>query len=136
MVTRANSLLLKFWTVQTILIGIYHFYIPYQFNWSDYLEQTSPTINWSLFSLNNYFSFNLLVLAIFMGYYLFKKQDSKEIIRVFTSIILIFWVFSTAYHLIEPLPEHLKWIGLVLVGVAIVNVLFFLIPLFSLFKKK
>jgi len=72
--TKTNNFLLKIGTLQTVLMGVYHFYIPYQFKWGTYLEQKSATINWSLFSLNNYFSFNLLVLALFLGYYVFKKE--------------------------------------------------------------
>ncbi len=136
--TRRNSFLLKFGTLQTVLMGVYHFYIPFQYNWSHYLEQSSPTINWSLYSLNNYFSFNLLILALFLGYYLFKRPESKEVIKILTSLILLFWVFSSIYQLIEPmpLPEHLKWIGLILLSVALLNGLIFLISLVSLFKKK
>jgi cellobiose-specific phosphotransferase system component IIC len=136
--TKANLFLLKLGTLQTVLMGLYHFYIPFQYNWSNYLEQKSPTINWSLFSLNNYFSFNLLVVAIFLGYYLLRKQDKKEVIKILTSIILLFWIFSTAYQLIEPmpLPEHLKWIGSILLVVAFLNGLIFIIPLISLIKKK
>jgi cytochrome bd-type quinol oxidase subunit 2 len=135
--TKGNLFLLKFGTLQTILMGLYHFYIPFQYNWSNYIEQKSPAINWSLFSLNNYFSFNLLVIALFLGYYLFRKQDKKEVIKVLTSIIFLFWVFSTVYQLIEPmpLPEHLKWIGLILLGVAFLNGLIFFIPILSLIKK-
>ena len=137
MMTKTNLFLIKFGTLQTILMGLYHFYIPFQFNWSNYLEQKSPTINWSLISLNNYFSFNLLVIALFLCYYLFKKQDKMEVIKILSSIILLFWVFSTVYQLIEPmpLPEHLKWIKLILLGVAFLNGLIFFIPTLSLIKK-
>ncbi len=135
--TKTNTLLLKFGTLQTVLMGIYHFYIPYQYQWSNYLVESSPTINWSLFSLNNYFSFNLLVLALFLGYYLLRKPDSYEIIKVLATLILAFWIFSTVYQLIDPmpLPENLAWIGLVLLGVAFINGLIFLIPLIALIKR-
>ena len=135
--TKTNTLLLKFGTLQTLLMGLYHFYIPFQYNWGNYLEQKSATINWSLYSLNNYFSFNLLILALFLGYYLLKKRNQTEVIKVLTSLIFLFWVFSSIYQLIEPmpLPEHLKWIGFILIGVALFNGLIFLIPLISLFKK-
>ncbi len=135
--TKTNTLLLKFGTLQTVLMGLYHFYIPFQYNWGNYLEQKSATINWSLYSLNNYFSFNLLILALFLGYYLLKKRNQTEVIKVLTSLIFLFWVFSSIYQLIEPmpLPEHLKWIGFILIGVALFNGLIFLIPLISLFKK-
>jgi hypothetical protein len=119
-------------------MGLYHFYIPFQYNWSNYLEQKSPTINWSLFSLNNYFSFNLLILALFLGYYLLKRVDSMEVIKVLSSLILLFWIFSVIYQLVEPmpLPEHLNWIGLALLGVAFINGIIFFIPIISLIKKK
>jgi len=135
--TKTNILLLKFGTLQTVLMGLYHFYIPFQFNWGNYLEQNSATINWSLYSLNNYFSFNLLILALFLGFYLFKKKDQTEVIKVLTSLIFLFWVFSSIYQLIDPmpLPEHLKWIGFLLIGIAFINGLIFLIPLMSLIKK-
>jgi hypothetical protein len=50
----------------------------------------------------------------------------------------MFWLFSTLYQLIEPmpLPEHLKWIGFILIGVAFLNTLLFLAPLITLLKKK
>lgn len=135
--SKTNSLILKFGTFQTIIMGLYHFYIPFQFHWGDYLEHTSPTINWSLYSLNNYFSFNLLILALFLGYHLFKKNENFEIIKVLSSLIFLFWIFSALYQLFNPmpLPEHLKWIGFILIGVAFTNIIVFLIPLVALFKK-
>jgi hypothetical protein len=135
--TKTNLFLLKFGTLQTILMGVYHFYLPFQYNWGNYLEQKKPTINWSLFSLNNYFSFNLLVIALFLGYYLYRKIDKIEVIKTLSAILLLFWVFSSIYQLIKPmpLPEHLSWIGSILLGVAFLNGLIFLIPLISLMKK-
>ena len=135
---KTNSLILKFGSLQTVIMGLYHFYIPFQFNWGNYLEQTSPVINWSLYSLNNYFSFNLLILALFLGRYLISNKENIELIKVLTALLFMFWLFSTFYQLIEPmpLPEHLKWIGSILIGVAFLNTLLFLIPLITLLKKK
>ena len=135
---KTNSLILKFGILQTVIMGLYHFYIPFQFNWGNYLEQTSPVINWSLYSLNNYFSFNLIILALFLGRYLISNKENIELIKVLTALLFMFWLFSTLYQLIEPmpLPEHLKWIGSILIGVAFLNTLLFLIPLITLLKKK
>ena len=121
-----------------MIMGLYHFYIPFQFNWGNYLEQTSPVINWSLYSLNNYFSFNLLILALFLGRYLISNKENIELIKVLTALLFMFWLFSTLYQLIEPmpLPDNLKWIGFILIGVAFLNTLLFLIPLITLLKKK
>ena len=135
---KTNSLILKLGTLQTVIMGLYHFYIPFQFNWGNYLEQTSPAINWSLYSLNNYLSFNLIILALFLGRYLLSNKENIEIIKVLTALLFMFWLFSTLYQLIEPmpLPDNLKWIGFILIGVAFLNTLLFLIPLITLLKKK
>ena len=121
-----------------MIMGLYHFYIPFQFNWGNYLEQTSPAINWSLYSLNNYLSFNLIILALLLGRYLLSNKENIEIIKVLTALLFMFWLFSTLYQLIEPmpLPDNLKWIGFILIGVAFLNTLLFLIPLITLLKKK
>ena len=71
-------------------MGLYHYYIPFQFNWGNYLEQTSPVINWSLYSLNNYFSFNLLILALFLGRYLISNKENIELIKVLTALLFMF----------------------------------------------
>ena len=39
---KTNSLILKLGTLQTVIMGLYYFYIPFQFNWGNYLEQRSP----------------------------------------------------------------------------------------------
>ncbi|MBL4709810.1 MAG: hypothetical protein JKY48_15360 [Flavobacteriales bacterium] len=136
--TKLNLSLLKFGTLQSIIMSIYHFYIPFQFNWSIYLKQESPTINWSLFSLNNYFSFNLLILSLFLAFYILKRPNKKEVISVLSLLLLLFWFFSILYQLISPmpLPESLKWIETVLIGVATINGITFLIPTTSLLKNK
>ncbi len=135
--TKTNRILLHLGTIQTILMGLYHFYIPYQYNWSNYLEHKSPAINWSLYSLNNYFSFNLLILALFLGYYLIRKIEKTEVIKVLTSLVFLFWIFSSIYQFVDPmpLPEHLSWIGVAMVAVAIFDGFLFLIPVISMIKK-
>ena len=131
---RTTLILLKFGTLQTVLMALYHFALPYQFGWGKYLANESPTINWSLYSLNNYFSFNLLVLSVFLTYFLFKRIDSIQTIKTLSIIILLFWLFSFIYQLIEPmpLPHRLEWLSIVLPGLALFNAMIFAVPLRSL----
>ena len=67
-----------------------------------------------------------------------SNKENIEIIKVLTALLFMFWLFSTLYQLIEPmpLPDNLKWIGFILIGVAFLNTLLFLIPLITLLKKK
>ena len=128
---------LKFGTIQTLLMAIYHFFIPFQFNWGKYLLEQSPTINWSLYSIHNYFCFNLLTLATFLLFFLVKRKDSIQTITILSIIILLFWIFSFIYQIVDPmpLPDRLYWLGILLPGLAFFNAILFAVPLKSLLKK-
>jgi hypothetical protein len=79
------------------------------------------------------FEFQLAHRRSFLGYYSYRNPDKKEPIKV-----LLSWTFGAVYQLIKPmpLPEHLSWIGLVLLGVACLNAVIFLVLVISLVKNK
>ena len=119
--------------LQTLAMAIYHFFIPSQFGWGQYLPEGLSTINWSLYGLNNYFSFNLLVVAAFLLYHLRFKSEKLYTIKVLGSIALLFWIFSAVYQLINPmpLPSNLVWLQVLLPSIAFLNIFLFIIPLMS-----
>ncbi len=129
--------LLKLGAIQTLFMAVYHFFIPFQFNWGEFLLEGTATINWSLYALNNYFSFNLLIVALFLLYCLIIKKEQLHTLKILTSIIILFWCFSAIYQLIEPmpLPVYLEWLGYLLPGLAIINIGIFIIPLKALVKS-
>lgn len=43
---KSEKILLKLGAIQTLIMACYHFFIPFQFDWGNYLLETSPTINW------------------------------------------------------------------------------------------
>lgn len=131
-----NKKLLTIGCLQTMGMAIYHFFLPFQFQWTKFLPEGLPTINWALIGLNNYFSFNLLVVSFFLFYHLKTKSDKIHTIKVLSMITICFWCFSAIYQIIKPmpLPIHLDWLGLVLPGIAILNVFLFLIPLKGIMK--
>lgn len=134
---RRDLLLLKFGAVQAILMAVYHLYLPIQFQWRKYLNEGVETINWALFALNNYFSFNLLIVGIMLLFHLVLKKEQRHTIKVLTVVVLLFWIFSAVYQLVEPmpLPNSLSWLGMVLPGIAGANVIVLLIPICTLIKS-
>ncbi len=133
----ANNLLI-FGSLQTVAMAIYHFMIPIQFNWSNYLLETSPTINWALYSIHNYFCFNLLIVSSFLLFFLVKRKESTQTIKTLSQIIVLFWIFSFIYQIIDPmpLPERLSFLTILLPGMALINAIVFIIPLKLSFKGK
>nr|WP_298994894.1 hypothetical protein [uncultured Allomuricauda sp.] len=122
-------LVLNLGAFQTFSMALYHFFIPYQFNWSQYLSEDIQTINWSLFATNNYFSFTLLLLSALMFYY-FNSSNVKNIKPLIVAGFF-FWLFSCLYQLIDPmpLPASLQWLRYLLLGIAVFNTSLFLISL-------
>lgn len=133
-----NKKLLIFGSIQTLAMAIYHFFIPFQFQWSQFLSDDIPTINWALYGLNNYFSFNLLVIAAFLLYHLKYKIDKIYTIKILALVALLFWVFSVVYQLVKPmpLPNSLQWLGVALPSIAFLNIIIFSLPLKALIKLK
>lgn len=119
--------LLQFGAIQTMLMAIYHFFLPYQFQWKSYLSEDIPTINWALFALNDYFSFLLLLLSGTVLYYLRIKQGEKQTIQILAYLLLLFWAFSGIYQAIRPMPvpQNLAFLSLLLPGIALFNSLVF-----------
>ena len=112
---------------QTFSMALYHFFIPYQFKWSQYLSEGIPTINWSLFATNNYFSFTLLLLSVLM-FYSFNSSNAENIKPLLVAGFF-FWLFSCMYQLIDPmpLPASLQWLRYLLLGIAVFNTSLFFI---------
>lgn len=135
---KSNINLLKIGAIQTILIAAYHFFIPFQFSWGDFLSEGTPTINWSLYALNNYFSCNLLIVGLSLYYHLLYKTDQVHTIKVLSIIAMLFWCFSAVYQIIEPmpLPKALNWLAFLLPGLAFINIGIFGLPLKRLIKQK
>lgn len=133
-----HDLLLKLGTLQTVFIALYHFFLPYQFQWGQHLSDDIPTINWSLYALNNYFSFDLLILALALAYHLYFKPEQFRSIQLLSLLTIGFWLFSAFYQTVwpMPLPQHLKWLGFVLPGVAVLNSIILAIPLRQLLKTR
>ncbi|HAA20752.1 MAG TPA: hypothetical protein DCR93_29140 [Cytophagales bacterium] len=122
-ITRTTLRLLQFGTLQTLLMALYHFLLPYQFQWASAMPTGAPTLRWALFALNHYFSFTLLLLTIPLLTTLFKKRTTPRPLS--TILLTLFWAFSGTYQLIEPmtLPTSLLWLSYLLAGLAWTNAL-------------
>ncbi len=132
-----HKFLLKLGTLQSVAMAIYHFFIPYQFGWDQYLKAESPTINWALVSINNYYSFTLLVAGGLLLFFLLGKKDQQQSISLLSFILLVHWLFSFFYQLISPmpLPIRLGFLSYILIGVTVFNSVLFAIPLSQILRK-
>lgn len=115
----------------TLVMAVYHFYLPYQFRWDPAFIDGSNA-EWSTrYSLNNYFSFLLIILGGTLGYEVFYKQRAEGGSQPLTFVLALFWVVSAIYQIIDPMkfPAQSGNLGLILTTFAFVNAAIFVIPL-------
>jgi hypothetical protein len=49
--------------LQTAAMGLYHFALPYHWQWQRAADSVPATLFWALFTINNYFSFVLVAAS-------------------------------------------------------------------------
>jgi len=102
-------------------MAVYHFWMPYQFDWTSKLRATPPAIAWGSFMINFCFSV-LLVWAAAMtilAAFRWTKQDAVTLCTVWG--MGVFWVLNAGYQALfpMPLPENLRAVGWFLLGFAV-----------------
>ncbi len=116
--------------LQTLAMGLYHFYLPLQWQWPRVAHGLPPTIYWALFALNNYFSF-LLVAASVLSWWARDKGEAGLGAPLLPLGFASFWLFAFGYQMLwpMPLPDLLAWLRLLLPGIALGNAVLFLLAL-------
>lgn len=110
----------------SMLVGIWHFFVPWLYGWSDYIPKEYGNlvvlIDWInlLFSL---FLSGLSLLLIFWGKKVFSGNKEAVTIFGFTTFV---WIFRVAIAVIEPYPASvLAWAAYgQLIGCVLIMVMF------------
>ena len=135
---KIEDILLKIAGTSSILIGSYHFVLPYQWQWGKVLNQLPEMIEWAVFAINFFMSFLLLVLGIFTwrAIHLIKHKQTTDLSVLM--IAALFWTQNFFYLSLNPphIPEKLWFIKASFMGSAFLTAAFYIIPLFRLYKRK
>jgi hypothetical protein len=112
-------------------MGLYHFFLPSQFEWARYVEGLPPIIRWALFSINSFFSFLLLVAGLLVILVAWQRAHAQPIGLWVIAGSAAFWAFNFAYLLIwpMPLPARLALVGIGLRSYSLVAMLLHAVPL-------
>jgi hypothetical protein len=131
-------LALRFAAIQGLLMALYHLMLPQQFGWASYVPEGAPTVGWALFALNNYFSFNLLMISTSFAYFVFVRRDALLRILLLAFLLASFWTFSFGYQVVRPmpLPNNLSWLGYFLPGLALGNALIVGLPAWRIARRR
>ena len=122
--------------VLSMLVGIWHFFVPYMFQWYSYIpnqyENLIVGIDWT----NFFFSLLLTGLSLLLIVFGKKVFSGNKDIFIFYGFMVFVWLCRTAITFIEPWPlEPIAWAAYLQQIATIVIFVIQLIPFLWLSRK-
>jgi len=119
-----------------MLVGIWHFFVPYMFQWYSYIpnqyENLIVGIDWT----NFFFSLLLTGLSLLLIVFGKKVFSGNKDIFIFYGFMVFVWLCRTAITFIEPWPlEPIAWAAYLQQIATIVIFVIQLIPFLWLSRK-
>jgi hypothetical protein len=88
----------------SVAMALYHFFLPVQFHWAKSVGATPAILQWSLFALNFFFSWLLLVVGLAVLAAGWSLARNRPLALVVVGGAASFWLVNFAYLLICPFP--------------------------------
>jgi hypothetical protein len=122
-------------TTISMLVGIWHFFVPYMFQWYLYIpyKNLAVGIDWT-----NFF-FSLLLTGVSLLLIVFGKKifDGNKDIFMFYGFLMLVWFCRFMMTFIEPWPlEPIKWAAYGQQIAAFMVCIFLFIPFVYLMRSK
>ena len=119
------------------LVGIWHFSVPYLFQWHSYIPNENKSLIVGIDWIN--FFFSLLLTGYSLLLIIFRKKvfsKNKEMLIMYGFMVFV-WFCRVAITFINPWPlEPVAWTSYGQQIASLVIFLFQLIPFVSLLRKK
>lgn len=97
-------------SLKGFLIGCYHLYLPYHWDWKTGLAETPEMLEWALMSLNNLWSLLIILLhAYLMVSFLNRFEKHRYPVAV---ILSAYWLLHALVITLNPmaLPDSINWL--------------------------
>jgi hypothetical protein len=119
-------------------MGAYHFFLPWQFQWSSFMRRVPQPISWALISVNFFFSFLLLAGGILSFVALRAFRRSNRCDHGILIAMAAFWLANSLYQIFVPmpLPAQLWLLRIALLGFAIAAVLAYVVSVLAMRAAK
>ena len=122
--------------IMTAAMALYHFRLPYIWNWEKFVTNIPSPIRWGVFSINFFLSFLLLgggVLTILAS----LKKTKKDLVSYGVLFSMgLFWIVNFLYQIVIPMPAPPKIRSILLVFAALLVTLYIFPTLLFLRNRK
>ena len=97
-------------TTLSMLVGIWHFFVPWMFQWYSYIPDEYETLIVGIDWTNFFFSLLLTGLSLLLIIFGKKTFDGNNDVLVFYGFLVFVWLCRVAITFIVPWPlEPIKW---------------------------
>ena len=117
----------------SMVIGIWHFIVPYLYKWYSYIPEAPIEIIRSIDWINYFFSLFLTGMSIILIVYKNKVFKKNRELLVFYGFLVFVWLNRVIITILIPMNYNIIFIGQ-LIGFIIIFIIQ-LIPLLHLIKK-
>lgn len=120
--------------VTSAFVGLWHFLIPYLYNWYSYIPEAPRVIIVSIDWINFFFSLLLTGNSVILIFYRKKLFDGDSILLTYYGFLVGVWFCRVAITIIHPWSYDFMFIGqLVFFNIIFVSMIY---PFFILIKEK
>jgi len=88
----------------SVAMALYHFFLPVQFHWAKSVGEIPTILQWSLFALNFFFSYLLLVIGLAVLAAGWNSSRGQPLAIIVVGGATSFWLVNFGYLLIFPFP--------------------------------
>lgn len=134
---KINKILYYIGVTASMLMGLWHFFVPWMFQWYSYIPSEYEVLAVSMNWVNLCFSFLLFGLSLILliwGKKIFSYN--KEAIAIYGFLVVV-WIFRVVISVIDPLPAEANvWLSNgQMIGSIVISILL-LIPFIAVVKTK
>jgi hypothetical protein len=88
----------------SVAMALYHFFLPVQFHWAKSVGEIPTILQWSLFALNFFFSWLLLVVGLAVLAAAWNLPRNQPLALRIVGGAASFWLANFTYLMIFPFP--------------------------------
>ncbi len=134
---KAMKLLYYIGVFLSMLVGVWHFFVPLMFQWYSYIPNEYQNLIVGIDWTNFFFSLLLAGLSLLLILFCKKVFDANKDVLIFYGFLVVVWFCRAAITFIEPWPlEPIAWAAYLQQIATFVIFILLLIPFVYLIRTK
>ncbi len=129
------KVLVSLGSICTVAFGVWHFFVPVQWDWYSYISQQAPELVLAIRAINVFFSLCLVLIGVANILFVYFSS-TRFTLTVMLTVTNILWAVRCLFQIIYPQGSYNPWLQYGMLSAFILILACFLIPLLLILFKK